>query len=53
MVVDEHVRYLNELSLMLSDLADEAPPDLALKLRTLAAVAGVQRDDLDAFLEVL
>jgi hypothetical protein len=52
-MIDDHVLYLHDLSTSLSDLADEAPPDLAIKLRALAAVAAVQRDDLDELRKVL
>jgi hypothetical protein len=52
-LLNEHVLGLHYLSEALSELADEAPPDLAIKLKVLAASAAADRDDLDALLEVL
>jgi hypothetical protein len=52
-MINDHVLRLHGLSEALSKLADEAPPDLAIKLKALAAGAAAYRDDLDGLLEVL
>ena len=46
-LINEHVLGLHGMS---TELADEAPPALATKLRALAAVAAEQRDDLDGLI---
>jgi hypothetical protein len=53
LLIDKQVLGLHRMSIRLSELADEAPPALAIKLRELAAVAAEQCDELDGLLEVL
>ncbi len=49
-LINAHVLGFHHLVTSLSELASDAPPELAAKIQTLAKVASQQRDDLDGLL---